>query len=210
MRKIVAVLFVMLLPQSGHAAMTHSEIVTPRLQAELEGFYHSAYMPRIDLPKDAELTVCFGGGCSGQVRLTVDQEMEERLALVFLSQLSADTPASERVAIGYVADYFYYLVESKLTPQRSGDWVNEILQRSHWECKTHAQNVTALIYQLQRIGLMRHHRLGPVRHRAGHFFASIYDSEGAVWQMDSYYGDTIFSIGANCGRESPICIRRLG
>lgn len=52
-------------------------------------------------------------------------------------------------------------------------------------------------------------RLGPVGYRSGHYFATVYDADGAQWQVDSYFGDTDYSIGANCRSDTPICIQRL-
>ena len=196
-------------PGAGHAKLPHWQIMTPGLEANLERFYEGGYIPRVELPRENGVTVCFGAGCSGQVRIELDQAMEDAMALAFISRLDDDTAEAEAVAIGYAIDYFYYAVESKLRREQSGDWVRDALQTGRWECKTHAQNVTAVMYQLQRLGLMKHNRLGPIQYRSGHFFGTMSDSSGAVWQVDSYFGDTAFSIGANCRSDTPICIQRL-
>ncbi len=219
MKKALWLAAFVLLPTVCQAKMPHSQIITPGLQARLAEFYGGNVMPEVALPRDDALTICFGGGCAGQVRLVLDQAMADELALVFLSWLDADTAEAERIAAGYATDYFYDAVKSRLRPttadpsqvdqSKSEHWINANLQTSEWECKTHAQNVTAVMYQLQRLGLLKHNRLGPVLYRSGHYFGTVYDERGALWQMDSYFGDTAFSAGANCRHDTPICIQRV-
>lgn len=165
-------------------------------------------------PSGTRATICFGGGCAGTKRINFSGRLSVEIAKTFGEP--AETAEEEREAISRTVDRTYRLLKPYLKPKSDADEVDEDVkmrlgfQHQNWECKTHAQNVSAVVLQMQRLGLLKHYKVGPHAYSSGHFFATLIGLDGAYWQLDTFFGATIFSVSPGCVKHQAVCIRRLG
>lgn len=166
---------------------------------------HSPVKP----PRGARATICFGGGCAGQTRVNFSR-FSGAIRRVFGSP---STPAEERAAISRTVDHIYRSLKPLLVPRHDAVDDEAVMiqgfQHQGWECKTHAQNVTAVVGQIQRLGLLRWYSVGPHGYSSGHFFGTLIAKNGVHWQLDTFFGATIFSRSPSCVRGMAVCIKRL-
>ncbi len=172
--------------------------------------YNGSTMPKVMPPKGSKATICFGGGCAGQTWVNF-AKFDELLRSEFGEPKNA---VEERVAISRAVSNAYRFFKPYMKPKAFDNfddqsWIREGLQYQNWECKTHAQNVIVVVHQLERLHLLRWHKLGAALYSGQHYYGSLIAYNGDVYQLDTYFGNTIYSIEPNCVSGQAVCIRKI-
>lgn len=141
----------------------------------------------------AQLQVCHGYDCHFKTKVTFSARDARVVAGYFRG---ARTPAAERAAISRAVQYFENMATKTIgVADRGMSAFLGAKERGQMDCLDEAANTNTLLRYLAGRRLLKHHKVGQnvsrgflLDARYFHAAASITDSAGTRWAVDSWYG----------------------
>ena len=146
---------------------------------------------------DHSIDICYGFGCKQQETIIFDAELATMLSRLFRPAATSAAQEREQIAraIAYLERHVGTAVGTDADIGGNFDPDRHYPQRYQLDCIDESRNTTSYLKYLDRIGLLRWHRVSARRHRSrflvdGHWTAVIEEtSNGKRYAVDSWYHD---------------------
>jgi len=143
---------------------------------------------------DEQVTICYNYGCLVQTEVSFSEPQLEEVAA---RMLRAESAVEERAIVAQVIGQLYRWAgeQSPIGADRPGDYLDAGVE-GMMDCIDHAHSTTRLLQLLEGRGLLRFHRVDPIRRRvrwlvAVHFSAVLQErgESGGRFVVDSWFGE---------------------
>jgi len=149
--------------------------------------------PRVPTTEPARIDLCHGYGCHYRTRLDLTESDARRFAAIMAA--GAESPAAVRRAIAQAVRYF----EARATAaigirDRPRSEFGKGKERGQMDCVDESKNTRALLFYLERRGMLRHHTVAGFVQRGflfdgryPHATAVLIAPDGLKWAVDSWF-----------------------